>query len=227
MTDPAHFETGTPFPLREGGRGVRSAGHPSQLYCFHLAASARLDASHSASSSARLISDIGRPTALTCDKAGNLYVFDATPDRRNVRVYSPNGKFLREIGKPKKGETIFVSSAAGAVGQVVGQLAKHEGLRVIGSVGSDAKLDYIVNELGFDGGFNYQKEKPADAVARLAPDGIEDRRIGAVQDHLVQPCRRQLIASRIGFNGEEAGRARLRFFDSFRLAFVLRTIGSA
>jgi len=80
---------------------------------------------------------------------------------------------LREIGKPKKGETIFVSSAAGAVGQVVGQLAKHEGLRVIGSVGSDAKLDFIVNEVGFDGGFNYKKEKPADALARLAPDGID------------------------------------------------------
>jgi hypothetical protein len=46
------------------------------------------------------ISDIGRPTALTCDKAGNLYVFDSAPDRRNVRVYSPDGKFLREIGTP-------------------------------------------------------------------------------------------------------------------------------
>ena len=80
---------------------------------------------------------------------------------------------LREIRKPKKGETIFVSSAAGTVGQVVGQLAKHEGLRVVGSVGSDAKLDYIVNELGFDGGFNYKKDKPADALARLAPDGID------------------------------------------------------
>lgn len=80
---------------------------------------------------------------------------------------------LYEIGKPKKDETIFISSAAGAVGQIVGQLAKHEGLRVIGSVGSDVKLDYIVNKLGFDGGFNYKTEKPADALARLAPDGID------------------------------------------------------
>jgi NADPH-dependent curcumin reductase CurA len=80
---------------------------------------------------------------------------------------------LYEIGKPRKGETIFISSAAGAVGQVVGQLAKHEGLRVIGSVGSDAKLDFILNELGFDGGFNYKKEKPADALARLAPKGVD------------------------------------------------------
>jgi NADPH-dependent curcumin reductase CurA len=80
---------------------------------------------------------------------------------------------LYAIGKPKKGETIFVSAASGAVGQIVGQLAKHEGLRVIGSVGSDEKLDYIINELGFDGGFNYKNEKPADALARLAPEGID------------------------------------------------------
>ncbi|KAL2006596.1 hypothetical protein VTN00DRAFT_9264 [Thermoascus crustaceus] len=80
---------------------------------------------------------------------------------------------LYEIGKPKKGETILVSSASGAVGQLVGQLAKQEGLKVIGSVGSDEKLDFILNELGFDGGFNYKKEKPADALARLAPEGID------------------------------------------------------
>ncbi|KAI9373091.1 hypothetical protein BJX61DRAFT_533418 [Aspergillus egyptiacus] len=80
---------------------------------------------------------------------------------------------LYEIGKPKKGETIFVSAASGAVGQLVGQLAKHEGLKVIGSVGSDEKLDYILKDLNFDGGFNYKKEKPADALARLAPEGID------------------------------------------------------
>ncbi|KAF2737191.1 NADP-dependent leukotriene B4 12-hydroxydehydrogenase [Polyplosphaeria fusca] len=78
-----------------------------------------------------------------------------------------------EIGKPKKGETIFISAASGAVGQLVGQLARHEGLKVIGSVGSDDKLDFIISELGFDGGFNYKKEKSANALARLAPNGID------------------------------------------------------
>ncbi|KAL3422130.1 zinc-binding dehydrogenase [Phlyctema vagabunda] len=77
------------------------------------------------------------------------------------------------IGKPKKGETIFISAASGAVGALVGQLAKHEGLTVIGSVGSDEKLDFITKELKFDGGFNYKTEKPADALARLAPEGID------------------------------------------------------
>ncbi|KAI1770543.1 hypothetical protein F4818DRAFT_259262 [Hypoxylon cercidicola] len=80
---------------------------------------------------------------------------------------------LHKIGKPKKGETVFVSSAAGAVGQVVGQIAKSEGLKVVGSVGSDEKLDYIIKELGFDGGFNYKKESPFDALPRIAPEGID------------------------------------------------------
>lgn len=80
---------------------------------------------------------------------------------------------LYEIGKPQKGETIFVSAASGAVGQIVGQLAKHEGLRVIGSVGSDEKLEFIIKDLGFDAGFNYKTEKPSDALNRLAPEGID------------------------------------------------------
>ena len=80
---------------------------------------------------------------------------------------------LYAIGQPKKGETIFISAASGAVGQVVGQLAKHEGLTVIGSVGSDAKLDFIKKDLNFDGGFNYKKENPEDGLKRLAPNGID------------------------------------------------------
>lgn len=77
------------------------------------------------------------------------------------------------IGEPKKGETIFISAASGAVGQLVGQLAKHEGLKVIGSVGDDKKLDFILKDLKFDGGFNYKKEKAHDALKRLAPNGID------------------------------------------------------
>jgi len=72
-----------------------------------------------------------------------------------------------EIGKPKKGETIFISAASGAVGQIVGQLAKREGLKVLGSVGSEEKLKFIREELGFDGGFNYKTEKPGEGLKRL------------------------------------------------------------
>ena len=77
------------------------------------------------------------------------------------------------IGEPKKGETIFISAASGGVGQLVGQLAKHEGLKVVGSVGSDEKLSFIRKELNFDEGFNYKKEQPSDALKRLAPKGID------------------------------------------------------
>lgn len=80
---------------------------------------------------------------------------------------------LYEIGKPERGQTIFISAASGAVGQMVGQLARLEGLRTIGSVGSDEKLDYIMSTLGFDAGFNYKRENPAQALARLAPEGLD------------------------------------------------------
>lgn len=84
----------------------------------------------------------------------------------------PDSSFY-DIGQPKKGETILVSAAAGAVGQLVVQLAKHEGLRVIASVGDDEKADFVKNELGADEVYNYKKESPADALKRLAPDGID------------------------------------------------------
>lgn len=59
------------------------------------------------------------------------------------------------------------------MGQLVGQLAKHEGLKVIGSVGDDKKLEFITKDLKFDAGFNYKKENPLEALNRLAPDGID------------------------------------------------------
>ena len=89
-----------------------------------------------------------------------------------------------EIGQPKKGETIFISAASGAVGQIVGQLAKHEGLKVIGSVGSDEKLDFIKKDLNFDDGFNYKMEKPSEGLARVAPDGIDIYYENVGGDHL-------------------------------------------
>lgn len=74
---------------------------------------------------------------------------------------------LYEIGQPKKGDVIFISAASGAVGQIVGQLAKREGLKILGSVGSEKKLEFITKELEFDGGFNYKTESPAEALKRL------------------------------------------------------------
>jgi len=80
---------------------------------------------------------------------------------------------LFNVGKPKKGETLIVTGAAGSVGSIVGQLAKAEGLRVIGVVGSDEKADWIVNELGFDAAINYKSADLDKQLAEAAPEGID------------------------------------------------------
>ncbi|CAG8691603.1 14817_t:CDS:2 [Dentiscutata erythropus] len=80
---------------------------------------------------------------------------------------------LNKIGKPKKGETIFITAASGAVGQVVGQIAKIKGLRVIGSAGDDAKIKYLKEELNFDGVFNYKTCNTDEKLRELCPNGID------------------------------------------------------
>ncbi|MGF1700335.1 NADP-dependent oxidoreductase [Photobacterium makurazakiensis] len=80
---------------------------------------------------------------------------------------------LFNVGKPKAGETLVVTGAAGSVGSIVGQLAKADGLRVIGVVGSDEKADWIVNDLGFDGAINYKSENLDQQLSALTPNGID------------------------------------------------------
>jgi NADPH-dependent curcumin reductase CurA len=81
---------------------------------------------------------------------------------------------LSAIGQPREGETVFVSAASGAVGSTVGQIARQLGCRVVGAAGTDEKVAYVLDELGFDGAFNYRKESDLDAaLKRLCPDGID------------------------------------------------------
>lgn len=81
---------------------------------------------------------------------------------------------LLDIGKPQEGETVVVSGAAGAVGMVVGQIAKIKGCRVVGIAGSDAKNSYLKNELKFDEVINYRTTKNiAEAVAQACPNGVD------------------------------------------------------
>ncbi len=81
---------------------------------------------------------------------------------------------LLEVGKLQDGETVFVSGAAGAVGSAVGQIAKIKGCRVVGSAGTDEKINYITDELGFDAGFNYKNVTDYQAkLAELCPDDID------------------------------------------------------
>lgn len=80
---------------------------------------------------------------------------------------------LNLIGQPKPKETILISAASGAVGQLVGQLAKVKGLRVVGSVGEEAKMKYITKELNFDKAFNYKTDDLDEAIKEACPDGID------------------------------------------------------
>lgn len=93
---------------------------------------------------------------------------------------------LFEIGKPKKGETLFVSGAAGAVGSVVGQIGKIMGCRVVGTAGTDKKTDLLKSDFAFDEAINY-KSVPnlRKAIAAACPNGIDvyfDNVGGAVSD---------------------------------------------
>lgn len=81
---------------------------------------------------------------------------------------------LFDIAEFTSGDTVFVSGAAGAVGSLVGQLAKRHGARkVIGSAGSAEKVRYITEELGFDAAFNYKDGPVAEQLAGAAPEGID------------------------------------------------------
>jgi NADPH-dependent curcumin reductase CurA len=80
---------------------------------------------------------------------------------------------LMEIGKPQAGETLVVSGAAGSVGSMVGQIAKAEGLRVVGTAGSDEKCRWLEDELGFDKAINYKSNDLNTQVAEATPDGVD------------------------------------------------------
>ena len=80
---------------------------------------------------------------------------------------------LVNIGKPKGGETLVVSGAAGSVGSMVGQIGKAEGMRVVGVAGTDDKCRWLEDELGFDAAINYKDEDLAKQIATATPDGVD------------------------------------------------------
>lgn len=111
---------------------------------------------------------------------GDLRVIDPSlgPISHAITVIGMPGLTARvgilDIGKPKPGETVFISAASGAVGSVAGQIAKQEGCYVVGSAGTDRKVRHIVDVLGFDAAFNY-KTVPSIGAAldEYCPDGID------------------------------------------------------
>lgn len=96
---------------------------------------------------------------------------------------------LNYVGKPKKGETLVVSAASGAVGSVVGQLGKHNGLKVIGIAGGEMKCDFVKNELGFDECIDYKSPDFKDALTSSCKNGIDIyfENVGGITTQLIAP----------------------------------------
>ncbi|MFK7935222.1 MAG: NADP-dependent oxidoreductase [Saprospiraceae bacterium] len=80
---------------------------------------------------------------------------------------------ILEVGEIKAGETVFVSGAAGAVGSIVGQIAKIKGCTVIGTARGAVKCQYVVEQLGFDACIDYKNENVSERLSAVAPNGID------------------------------------------------------
>lgn len=80
---------------------------------------------------------------------------------------------LLEIGQPKRGETVVISGAAGAVGSLVGQIAKMKGCRVVGIAGSKEKIRFLKEDLGFDAVINYKTDQVKEVFEEACPDGVD------------------------------------------------------
>lgn len=80
---------------------------------------------------------------------------------------------MLDIGKPKAGETVVISGAAGAVGSVAGQIAKMKGCRVVGIAGTDKKIDYLLRDLNFDAAIHYKQENVYEKLKEACPSGVD------------------------------------------------------
>lgn len=115
---------------------------------------------------------IGTPeTVGLLGDTGDVPVIDAFG---TMALVGPSAYFcLLDIGEPKAGETVVISTAAGAVGSIAGQIAKIKGCHVVGLTGSDEKCQWIKDDLGFDEAINYKTENVAEALAKACPNGID------------------------------------------------------
>ena len=119
---------------------------------------------------------------------------------------------LLEVGKPEAGQTVLVSGAAGAVGSVVGQIAKIKGCRVVGIAGGAEKCAYLTEQLGFDAAIDYREEGTLKAIRKACPDGVDvyfDNVGGEVLDYALAclaPHARVVICGAISQYNETAMR---------------------
>jgi NADPH-dependent curcumin reductase CurA len=131
---------------------------------------------------------------------------------------------LNHIMKPKAGDTILVSAASGAVGSVVGQLAKMQGCRAVGIAGGPDKCAYVVEQLGFDACIDYKAGNLAADLAAAAPDGIDAifENVGGAGFDAALPRmnafgRVALCGMIAGYNGEDVSIRNMRFMLTNRL----------
>lgn len=135
--------------------------------------------------------------ATTPDKVIRRVDLDAAPLSAALGVLGLNGVTaliaLEELGRPRAGETILVSTAAGGVGSVVGQLAREAGLRTTGLTGDDAKVALCRDAFGYDAAINYRTAPDLGAaIDAAAPDGVDiffDNTGGAIADVVVSRMR--------------------------------------
>lgn len=128
----------------------------------------------------QLVAGLGEWTDLLVSDGSGLQHMPEIPGISTAQAFGtfggvgPTAYFgLLEIGQPKPGETLVVSAAAGGVGQIVGQIGKIRGCRVIGIAGGPEKCRFVVDELGFDAAIDHKAEDVGAALDRLAPDGID------------------------------------------------------
>ncbi|MEW9534206.1 zinc-binding dehydrogenase [Microbispora sp. NPDC049125] len=153
---------------------------------------------------------------------------DAYPDPSYYLGQGPTAYYgIADVAKAGEGDVVFVSGAAGGVGSLAGQIARNLGAKkVIGSAGSQAKADYLVNELGFDAAFDYHHD-PVAALKELAPEGITvffDTVGGALYDAALEAAAPGARFALCGSLSTQLGAAADRFPEPDRDAALTRGV---
>jgi len=125
----------------------------------------------------RLAGMTGWTEYFVSDGEGLRAIPEAVPSEAVICVLALPGltayQGLMNVGKPKPGEVLVISGAAGSVGSMVGQIGKAEGLTVVGTAGSDSKCQWLTEELGFDAAINYKTADMADQITAATPNGVD------------------------------------------------------